>query len=124
MRPGRHRSADGSGCATPQAHDLTDPQWRVLTIPSAVDEIDLSELANRSMLPGPRLSRILKDLEALKLMTRRTCEKDGRRFLASITGEGRSLIATVSPELNPFSSSCPAPQSATPKDLGLRNTRR
>lgn len=84
-----------------QAHDLTDPQWRVLRILSAVDEIDSSDLATRSMLLGPSLSRILRDLDDRGLIARRACAKDARRSLTSITAAGRALIDRVAPDLSP-----------------------
>lgn len=84
-----------------QAHDITDPQWRVLRILSTVEEIDLTDLAKRAMLLGPSLSRIMRDLDERGLLKRWTCEKDGRRSLTAITPAGRALIDRVAPEFDP-----------------------
>jgi homoprotocatechuate degradation regulator HpaR len=82
-------------------HDLTDPQWRVLRILNESDEIDVSNLARRSYLMGPSLSRILRDLAARGLIARRVSSKDRRRFFHALTPRGRRLLCDVSPEFNP-----------------------
>ena len=83
-------------------YDLTDPQWRVLRILGAVEEIDTAALAKRSLLLGPSLSRILRDLHERSLISRRTSEDDARRFFHAITPEGRSLIDKITPQFTPF----------------------
>jgi len=83
-------------------HDLTDPQWRVLRILSESDEIDVSNLARRSYLMGPSLSRILRDLTARGLIVRRVSSGDARRFFHALTPQGRRLLGEVSPEFNPI----------------------
>ena len=100
-----HRTREAfTACVRPtfQTQNLTDPQWRVLRILSAVDEIDSTELAKRSMLLGPSLSRILRDLDGRKLITRRACGLDARRSLASIAPAGRALIDAIAPQLDPI----------------------
>lgn len=83
-------------------HDLTDPQWRVLRILSESDEIDVSNLARRSYLMGPSLSRILRDLTARGLIVRRVSSSDARRFFHALTPQGRKLLSEISPEFNPI----------------------
>lgn len=83
-------------------HDLTDPQWRVLRILSESEEIDVSNLARRSYLMVPSLSRILRDLTARNLIVRRVSSSDARRFFHSLTAQGRKLLTEVSPEFNPI----------------------
>lgn len=83
-------------------HDLTDPQWRVLRILSESDEIDVSNLARRSYLMGPSLSRILRDLTARGLIVRRVSSSDARRFFHALTAQGRRLLSEISPEFNPI----------------------
>jgi homoprotocatechuate degradation regulator HpaR len=82
-------------------HDLTDPQWRVLRILDVSDECDVSNLARRSFLMQPSLSRILRDLTARGLIARRTSSKDGRRYFQSLTPKGRRLLNEVAPEFDP-----------------------
>src|SRR5438552_16427900 len=44
-------------------HGLTEQQWRILRALTAVDAIEVTELARVAFLLGPSLSRILRDLE-------------------------------------------------------------
>lgn len=83
-------------------YDLTDPQWRVLRILSAVDQIDTAALAKRSLLLGPSLSRILRDLQARELIVRYTSKEDARRSFHAITPAGRDLINKITPQFDPF----------------------
>src|SRR5437667_12526243 len=53
-------------------HGLTEQQWRILRALTAVDAIEVTELARVAFLLGPSLSRILRDLEARDLIERRT----------------------------------------------------
>src|ERR1700740_483694 len=60
-------------------HDLTEQQWRILRALAAVDAVEVTELAHLASLLGPSLSRILRDLEARGLVTRKLVERDQRR---------------------------------------------
>ena len=82
-------------------HDLTDPQWRVLRILSQVDELDVSNLAQRSYLMRESLSRILRDLAARGLIVRRVSNTDARRIFHSLTSKGHHLLEEVAPAFNP-----------------------
>ncbi len=81
----------------PSLHNLgiTEQQWRVLRALSAVEMIEVMALAGAVFLLPPSLSRILKDLGARGLITRRTSEKDMRRGLVSISAAGRELIESA-----------------------------
>src|ERR1700761_2826019 len=78
-------------------HDLTEQQWRILRALSAVDAIEVTELARTAFLLGPSLSRILRDLEARQLIERRTAKVDLRRGVVSISQKGLKLIELVAP---------------------------
>jgi homoprotocatechuate degradation regulator HpaR len=78
-------------------HDLTEQQWRILRALTAVDTIEVTELARTAFLLGPSLSRILRDLEARNLIERRTPEADLRRGVVSISPKGLKLIEAVAP---------------------------
>jgi homoprotocatechuate degradation regulator HpaR len=78
-------------------HDLTEQQWRILRALTAVDTIEVTELARTAFLLGPSLSRILRDLEARNLIERRTSEADLRRGVVSISPKGLKLIEAVAP---------------------------
>jgi len=78
-------------------HGLTEQQWRILRALTAVDEIEVTELARVAFLLGPSLSRILRDLEARALIERKAAENDGRRAVVSISAKGLKLIEAVAP---------------------------
>jgi homoprotocatechuate degradation regulator HpaR len=78
-------------------HGLTEQQWRILRALSAVDAIEVTELARSAYLLGPSLSRILRDLEQRGLIERRSVKTDLRRGLVSISAEGLRLIEAVAP---------------------------
>ena len=78
-------------------HGLTEQQWRILRALTAVDAIEVTELARTAFLLGPSLSRILRDLEARDLIERRTPEADLRRGVVSISAKGIKLIEAVAP---------------------------
>jgi homoprotocatechuate degradation regulator HpaR len=78
-------------------HGLTEQQWRILRALTAVDTIEVTELARVAFLLGPSLSRILRDLETRHLIERRTPEADLRRGVVSISAKGLKLIEAVAP---------------------------
>ena len=78
-------------------HGLTEQQWRILRALAAVEESEVTELARTAFLLGPSLSRILRDLEARRLIERRTAEGDLRRGVVSISDRGLRLMEGVAP---------------------------
>ena len=78
-------------------HGLTEQQWRILRALAAIDAIEVTELARTAFLLGPSLSRILRDLEARRLIERQTAQADLRRGLVSISEKGLKLIEVVAP---------------------------
>ena len=82
-------------------HDLTEQQWRVLRALTAVDvgePVDAGDLAERTFLLAPSVSRILADLDERGLVARRADPADRRRSLLSLTDAGHDLVASVAPE--------------------------
>ncbi len=78
-------------------HGLTEQQWRILRALAAVETIEVTELARVAFLLGPSLSRILRDLEARRLIERKVARADLRRADVSITAKGLKLIEAVAP---------------------------
>ena len=78
-------------------HDLTEQQWRILRALAAIDAIEVTELARTAFLLGPSLSRILRDLEARRLIERRTAKTDLRRGVVSISEKGVRLMEVIAP---------------------------
>ncbi len=79
---------------------INEQQWRVLRALGSADdeEIAVGELAERTLLLGPSLSRILVKLEAQELIQRRTDTDDARRSHISITRAGLALVRRVAPQ--------------------------
>jgi homoprotocatechuate degradation regulator HpaR len=80
-----------------RSHGVTEQQWRILRALAAVEESEVTELARTAFLLGPSLSRILRDLEARRLIERRTAESDLRRGVVSISEKGLRLMEEVAP---------------------------
>ena len=79
-------------------HGLTEQQWRVIRALADYDKIDASELARRSFLLAPSLTRILQHLESEKLVKRLSDANDQRRSVLALTGKGRKLFSEVAPD--------------------------
>jgi len=79
-------------------HGLTEQQWRVIRALAAYQEIDASELARRSFLLAPSLTRILQFLERAELLKRSSDANDQRRSVFVLTGKGRRLYDEVGPD--------------------------
>jgi homoprotocatechuate degradation regulator HpaR len=78
-------------------HGLTEQQWRILRALAAIEAIEVTELARTAFLLGPSLSRILRDLEARRLIERKVAETDLRRGMVSISEKGLRLMERVAP---------------------------
>ena len=81
-----------------RSHGLTEQQWRVIRALADYDRIDAGELARRSFLLAPSLTRILQYLEGEKLVRRSSDASDQRRSVLSLTGKGRKLFDEVAPD--------------------------
>ena len=79
-------------------HGLTEQQWRVLRALAAYQRIDAGELARRSFLLAPSLTRILQHLEREKLVKRSAHASDQRRYVFALTRKGRRLYDKVGPD--------------------------
>lgn len=79
-------------------HDLTEQQWRVLRALADSDRpVSVGDLADRTFLLGPSLSRILANLTERSLVDRSTDADDARRAVLTISPTGRRLVASVAP---------------------------
>jgi homoprotocatechuate degradation regulator HpaR len=80
------------------AHDVTEQQWRVIRVLGEAGRLDATELAARSCILAPSLTRILRALDERGLIVRGKDEEDGRRIVVEISDAGHRLIADVMPE--------------------------
>jgi homoprotocatechuate degradation regulator HpaR len=78
-------------------YQVTEQQWRVLRVLFKSGELEATELARQSLLLAPSLTRILRDLEASRMITRRWDEADRRRSMIAIAPAGVELLAKVAP---------------------------
>jgi homoprotocatechuate degradation regulator HpaR len=79
-------------------HDLTEQQWRVLRALEHAGPLEATELARRTVLLAPSLSRILRDLEARGLVERAAVRSDLRRARIRVSAVGARLIAAIAPD--------------------------
>lgn len=79
-------------------HGLTEQQWRVIRVLAEHDGIDASEVAARSFLLAPSLTRILQFLEKEGLVRRRLDSNDQRRSVLTLTRKGRKIFGSVGPD--------------------------
>lgn len=80
-------------------YGLTEQQWRVLRALTSQDApLEAAELAERTFLLPPSLSRILVNLDERDLIVRADHPSDHRRALISLSDNGRRLVAVVAPE--------------------------
>jgi homoprotocatechuate degradation regulator HpaR len=79
-------------------HGLTEQQWRVIRTLADSDQLDASELARRSLLLAPSLTRILQFLEKQELVRRLSDSNDQRRSVLRLTQKGKRVFASVGPD--------------------------
>ena len=79
-------------------HGLTEQQWRVIRALYEYGKIDASELARRSFLLAPSLTRILKFLEQKEIVSRSTDANDQRRTVLVLTRKGKRIYSEVGPD--------------------------
>lgn len=78
-------------------HDITEQQWRVIRALYGLDGLEVTALAQKTMLLMPSLTRILKTLEEQKLVKRFSVEGDNRRKLIRLAEKGRNLYKKMAP---------------------------
>tara|TARA_B110000003_G_scaffold51587_1_gene50716 strand:- start:5694 stop:6152 length:459 start_codon:yes stop_codon:yes gene_type:complete len=79
-------------------HGLTEQRWRVIRAIHEHNKIDASELAIKSFLLSPSLTRILKYLENEKIIIRSEDINDLRRSVFSLSKKGEQVILDITPE--------------------------
>ena len=79
-------------------HGLTEQQWRVIRVLAQEDGIDVTTLAERSLLLAPSLTRILQWLEREGYVARVPDPGDQRRATVLLTPAGRTKFNSVGPD--------------------------
>lgn len=78
-------------------HDITEQQWRVIRALYGHQGLEVTALAEKTLLLMPSLTRILKTLEEQKLVSKSTVEGDNRRKLISLGERGQDLFKKMAP---------------------------
>src|SRR5690606_21951735 len=76
---------------------LTEQQWRVIRVLSRFRCLSAHDLAEKSCILSPSLSRILVRLEAEKLIVRKTDNIDQRALSIKLTAKGKRLHKKIEP---------------------------
>jgi homoprotocatechuate degradation regulator HpaR len=80
-------------------HALTEQQWRVLRSLADHGALEISTLAGHCFILLPSLSRILQNLEARGLVTRRPVHRDQRRSEIMLSPKGRALFRATTTQV-------------------------
>jgi homoprotocatechuate degradation regulator HpaR len=76
---------------------VTEQQWRILRALAHRGPLEATELAEATCLLAPSISRILPDMQARQLISRRQPDSDLRRSVISLEKKGLRLIAIHAP---------------------------
>ena len=72
--------------------DITEQQWRVLRVLIDEGAIDASAVASGALLRPASVTRILRELQARKLVKREADPTDARRSILRVSPTGRALV--------------------------------
>lgn len=78
---------------------LTEQQWRVIRAAFENGELNAQELAAKSAILGPSLSRILNRLEADGILMRKASKGDLRELTIKLSSAGKRLHNKIQPAL-------------------------
>ena len=79
-------------------HGLTEQQWRVIRALHGEEGLEVTALAEKTLLLMPSLTRILKGMEEQGWVKRFTVEGDNRRRQMRLSKSGRKLFETIAPK--------------------------
>jgi homoprotocatechuate degradation regulator HpaR len=77
---------------------LTEQQWRVLRVLGEDGPSEAGDVAQRACVLPPSLSRILKTLAELKMITMESHSDDGRRTVIRLTPTGEKTLQQALPQ--------------------------
>lgn len=78
-------------------HGLTEQQWRIIRALEGEDDLDISTLAERTLLLMPSLTRIVTGMEEAELVRRVTDTQDARRRRVRLSRRGQATFQAVAP---------------------------
>mgnify|MGYP000882981664 CR=1 FL=1 len=74
---------------------LSVPEWRIIANLGRFGPLNAGDLAERSSLDKPKVTRALQKLEARGLVQRAVEERDRRQVRLSLTRRGRTLLGDI-----------------------------
>lgn len=81
------------------AHGLSEQQWRVLrALAAETGGLEVGELAERTFLLGPSLSRIIANMSERGLISKEAVEHDGRKSVVHMSASGMRIYSDIAPE--------------------------
>src|SRR6185437_11339539 len=81
-----------------RSRGVTEQQWRILRALAHAGPMEVTALAIETFLLGPRLSRILPEMEKRQLVSRKQVDSDHRRSVVSLEPKGLRLISMHAPD--------------------------
>lgn len=79
-------------------HGVNEQQWRVIRVLAEAGKLDASEVAERTNILAPSLTRMIRSMTERGLILRTRDDDDGRRIVLQIAPAGRDLLRKVSPD--------------------------
>ena len=117
-----HRLFNDSANALLREHGLNHPEYNVLiTLDASPEGLSPGELAEATGEKSANTTRLVDQLLAKGLVTRRACDQDRRKLRVQLTAQGEALIERVMPaiaeQLEAFFSEVSPKQSAQLEQL-------
>lgn len=79
-------------------HGLSEQQWRVIRALREAERLEIGELAERTYILKPSLTRILRDMGARGIVSRAAVAGDQRKAHVALTAKGRALFDRIAPD--------------------------
>ncbi|OYU37876.1 MAG: homoprotocatechuate degradation operon regulator HpaR [Pseudorhodobacter sp. PARRP1] len=79
-------------------HGVNEQQWRVIRVLAESGKLDASEVAERTHILAPSLTRMIRAMTERGLISKDRDAGDGRRVMLEIAPAGMELLRRVSPD--------------------------
>ncbi len=80
------------------SHGVNEQQWRVIRVLAEAGKLDASEVAERTHILAPSLTRMIRSMTERGLISKARDDDDGRRIVLQLAPLGRDLLRKVSPD--------------------------
>ena len=86
--------------------DITVDQWIILDTLSDQDHLSQLQIALATQKDAPTITRILDLLEKKSVLTRKSDKTDRRKFVISLTANGKKIIQKIKPISLSYRNNC------------------